>query len=138
MFSRFRPRKLLFFPRAAWILLLEKYPNLGMQMLASFARKLRRFTNIIENLSLKEVPGRLAAYLLYLNNIQRAHIENPQPNQVKLDITKGQLAALLGTIPETFSRVFAKLSQEGLIEINGAVITLSNIPELKRLSGDLD
>lgn len=132
------PTELLFFPRDAFILLLEKYPSLGMQMLASFARKLRRFTNIIENLSLKEVPGRLAAYLLYLNNSQRDHIENLQPNQVKLDITKGQLAALLGTIPETLSRVLAKLSQEGLIEIDGAVITLSNIPELKRLSGDLE
>lgn len=62
------------------MLLLEKYPSLGMQMLASFARKLRRFTNIIENLSLKEVPGRLAAYLLYLNNSQRSHLENLQPN----------------------------------------------------------
>ncbi len=133
------PTELLFFPRAAFISLLEKYPSLGMQMLASLSRKLRRFTNIVENLSFKEVPGRLAAYLLYLHNLQR---DNPglniQPNQVKLDITKGQLAALMATIPETLSRVFAKLSQAGLIEIDGAVISLLNIPELKRLSGDLD
>lgn len=133
------PTELLFFPRAALISLLEKYPSLGMQMLGIFARKLRHFTKIIENLSFKEVPGRLASYLLYLNNLQR---DNPalniQQNQVKLDITKGQLAALLATIPETLSRVFAKLSQEGLIEIDGAVINLLNLPELKRLSGDLD
>jgi CRP/FNR family transcriptional regulator len=133
------PTELLFFPRSAFISLIEKYPSLGMQMLAIFSRKLRHFTKIIENLSFKEVPGRLASYLLYLNNLQR---DNPalnlQPNQVKLDITKGQLAALLATIPETLSRVFAKLSQEGLIEIDGAVINLVNFPELKRLSGDLE
>ncbi len=133
------PTELLFFPRGAFISLLEKYPSLGMQMLAIFSRKLRQFTNIIENLSFKEVPGRLASYLLYLNKLQQDNLAlNFKPNQVKLDITKGQLAALLATIPETLSRVFAKLSQEGLIEIDGAVITLLNIPELKRLSGDLD
>ncbi len=108
-------------------------------MLANFSRKLRHFSKIIENLSFKEVPGRLAAYLLYLHNLQRDNFAlNLQPNQVKLDISKGQLAALLTTIPETISRVFAKLSQAGLIEIDGAVITLVNFPELKRLSGDYE
>jgi CRP-like cAMP-binding protein len=129
--------QLLFFPRAAFLSLLETHPSLSMNMLASFTRKLRRFTNIIENLSLKEVPGRLAAYLLYLNDVQHHDLDSKsQAHQVQLDITKAQLAALLGTIPETLSRVFSKLSQEGLIQIDGAVITLLNISQLKRLSGE--
>ena len=33
---------------------------------------------------------------------------------VELDLPKGQLAAKLGKIPETLSRVFSKLSREGL------------------------
>ncbi len=75
-----------------------------------------------------------------MHNLQRDNFAlNLQPNQVKLALTKGQLAALLATtIPETISRVFAKLSQAGLIEIDGAVITLVNFPELKRLSGDYE
>ena len=35
-------------------------------MLAMLSRRLRRFSTLIEDLSLKEVPGRLSAYLLYL------------------------------------------------------------------------
>ena len=131
--------QVLFFPRTAFISLLEAHPSLAIQMLAIFARHLRRFAKIIENLSFKEVPGRLAAYLLYLNDVQRDNsISKLEGDRIKLDITKGQLAALLGTIPETLSRVFAKLSQEGLIEIDGSVIKLLKISELKRLAGDFD
>ncbi len=131
--------EVLFFPREAFISLLEAHPSLGIQMLAIFARHLRRFAKIIENLSFKEVPGRLAAYLLYLNDVQRDNSTSKlEGDRIKLDITKGQLAALLGTIPETLSRVFAKLSQEGLIEIDGSAIALLNISELKRLAGDPD
>ncbi len=47
---------------------------------------------------------------------------------------KSQLAAFLGTIPETLSRVFAKLSQEGLITIDGAKIKLLDRQRLTELA----
>ena len=39
-------------------------------------------------------------------------------------ISKGQLASLLGTIPETLSRIFAKMSDEGLIAVDGKKIRI--------------
>ncbi|HBB33323.1 MAG TPA: Crp/Fnr family transcriptional regulator [Cyanobacteria bacterium UBA8803] len=110
--------QLLFFPRSAFLGLLEQHPTIAIAMLAIFARHLRQFARLIEDLSLKEVPGRLAAYLLYLSE------HNCTSSEVELDMTKAQLAAVLGTIPETLSRVFAKLGQEGLIAINGSRIQL--------------
>ncbi|MGZ3593681.1 MAG: Crp/Fnr family transcriptional regulator, partial [Syntrophales bacterium] len=56
---------LLFFPRDLFIELVKKDPSLSLNMLALLSRRLRRFAALIEDLSLKEVPGRLAAYLLY-------------------------------------------------------------------------
>ncbi|MEQ8752636.1 MAG: Crp/Fnr family transcriptional regulator [Coleofasciculus sp. G1-WW12-02] len=120
--------ELLFFERTTFLALLAQQPKIAINMLAIFARHLRRFARLIEDLSLKEVPGRLAAYLLYLSE-STEHLE-----QVELDITKTQLASLLGTIPETLSRVFAKLSQEELISINGSRIRLLNPEGLKILS----
>jgi CRP/FNR family transcriptional regulator len=93
-------------------------------MLAVLSMRLRRFTSQIENLSLKEVPARLAGYLLYLLE------EQGQQDSVELEISKGQLASLLGTIPETLSRIFAKMSEEGLIEVVGRRI---NILDRQRL-----
>ena len=90
--------------------------------------RLREFTIQIENLSLKEVPGRLASYLLYLSS------EQDQPTKVQLPISKGQLASLLGTIPETLSRIFTKMSQQGLISVNGNEIMLQDHFGIKELS----
>ena len=61
-----RSSRLLFFPRNAFVHLIHRKPSLAMNMLAILSNRLREFTLQIEGLSLKEVPARLAAYLLYL------------------------------------------------------------------------
>jgi CRP-like cAMP-binding protein len=117
--------KLLFFPRTEFIELVTANPSLALNMLAMLSLRLRRFATQIENLSLKEVPGRLAAYLIYLGE------EQGSPDQVTLDIPKGQLASLLGTIPETLSRIFAKMSEEGLIRVEGRTIYIDDFEGLQ-------
>jgi len=109
---------LLFFPRVKFIALVEENPSLALHMLAILSLRLRRFVDQIENLSLKEVPARLAGYLLYLLEEQGGE------DSVELEISKGQLASLLGTIPETLSRIFARMSDEGLIAVDGKKIRI--------------
>ena len=53
---------------------------------------------------------------------------------LKLDISKGQLASFLGTIPETLSRIFSKMSNQGLIRIKGRRIRILNTKALKKLA----
>ena len=100
------------------LLLAQKNPAISLNMLAVLSMRLRKFATQIENLSLKEVPARLANHLIYLSE------EQGGGDRVELEISKGQLASLLGTIPETLSRIFAKMSEEGLIKVNGKVIDL--------------
>lgn len=103
----------LFFPKNAFVNLIKKDPSLALNMLAVLSHRLQRFTNVIENLSLKEVPGRLAAYLVYSSeNEKGAH-------EFSLDISKGQLASLLGTIPETLSRILTRMVKQGFIDSDG-------------------
>ena len=109
---------LLFFPRELFVELVHKTPSVAMNMLALLSMRLRRFASQIENLSLKEVPARLAGYLIYLSDEQGGE------DVIELGISKGQLASLLGTIPETLSRIFSKMSEEGLIEVNGRTIRI--------------
>jgi len=120
--------KLLFFPKSAFVDLISKNPSLSLNMLAVLCRRLRQFTVQIENLSLKEVPGRLAAYLLYLAEEQNTG------SRVQLTISKGHLASLLGTIPETLSRVFSKMSSGKMIDVDGRKITLLDPQELRALA----
>jgi CRP/FNR family transcriptional regulator len=95
---------LLFFPRSAFVELIRTDPSLALNMLALLSKRLMQFAGLIENLSLKEVPSRLASYLLYLNE------KSAGSNTVDLDISKTLLPNVLGTIPDTISRVFGKMT----------------------------
>jgi CRP/FNR family transcriptional regulator len=53
---------------------------------------------------------------------------------VTLTIAKGHLASLLGTIPETLSRVLAKLSSQNIIHVKGRNIELVDRSELEALA----
>jgi CRP/FNR family transcriptional regulator len=110
--------RVLFFLRVSIVNLISANPSLALNMLAVMSKKLRQFAVQIENLSLKEMPARLASYLL------RHADEQNQDDVVVLKISKGQLASTLGTIPETLSRMFAKLSGKNLISVDGRKITL--------------
>ena len=59
--------RIFFFPRESFSDLIRNNPSLALNMLAILSKRLRRFANLIDDLSLKEVPGRLAAHLLYLS-----------------------------------------------------------------------
>ena len=120
--------RLLFFPREAFVRLITDNPSLCLNMLAVLSFRLRQFTDQIENLSLKEVPARLASYLLSLSQEQEIK------EAVTLPISKGQLAGLLGTIPETLSRIFARMAQQELIAVSGRRIDLLDRDGIAALS----
>jgi CRP/FNR family transcriptional regulator len=120
--------RILFLPREAFVRLIAEHPSLSMNMLGELSMRLRQFTVQIENLSLKEVPSRLASYLTVLAE------EQGRSDRVDLTISKGQLASLLGTIPETLSRIFAKMSAQNLIRVDGRQIHLLDTAGLEDLS----
>ena len=121
--------RILFLPRNAFVRLIAQHPSLSMNMLGELSMRLRQFTIQIENLSLKEVPSRLASYLIVL-----AEEQEQCGIGSSLTISKGQLASLLGTIPETLSRIFAKMSAQNLIRVEGKEIYLLDPLGLEDLS----
>jgi CRP/FNR family transcriptional regulator len=92
-------------------------PETAMHLLAGLSAKLREFNTLIEDLSLKEVPARLARVLAELS-------ADGGSEQFRLPMTKRQLAALLGTTPETLSRSLASLRKLGAIDVQGRHITV--------------
>lgn len=109
--------RLVFFPRERFRALLQDDPDLALSMLGLLSARLRQFAAKIESLSLKEVPARLAAHLLVLEAAAgRATFS--------LDLPKGMLASLIGTIPETLSRVMRKLCDQKIIRLEGHTVTM--------------
>jgi CRP-like cAMP-binding protein len=121
--------RIFFFPKKSFVDLVRRNPSLALNMLGILSKRLRRFTALIDDLSLKEVPGRLAAYLLYLTAQ-----EERGSGEIVLPITKTQLASLLGTIPETLSRILGKMTAQGLIETDGRRIRILDRGSLQELA----
>lgn len=121
-----------FFPRKKLVGLYTSDPSLAMNMLAVLSQRLREFTRLIENLSLKEIPQRLAAYLVERQN------QLPDSTDVTLDVSKGVLAKILGTSQETLSRILNKLTEAGIVQVNGRRIRILDSQQLEAVAeGDI-
>ncbi|WP_300164321.1 Crp/Fnr family transcriptional regulator [Solidesulfovibrio sp.] len=118
----------LFFPRERFRRLLKDEPDLAMNMLGLLSIRLRQLVKKLEDLSLREVPARLAAHLLLLQAQSRKR-------RLALDLPKGQLAAYLGTIPETLSRVLRRFSDEGVIILSGTTLEILDAGRLEAYAG---
>jgi CRP/FNR family transcriptional regulator len=88
--------RVFFFPRLGFVDLIKKNPSLALNMLAVLSRRLRKFAVLVEDLSLKEVPGRLAAYLLFRSERKK------RSEELELDVSKNQLASLWAPSPRLF------------------------------------
>ena len=105
---------------------IKKEPELGMKMMGTLAGRLRHMVGVIGDLSLKEVDQRVAKHLLD----RQACLEC---EKFDLGITKAALAQVPGTIPETLSRTFKKLEQQGIIKIAGPSVRIIDKNKLKKL-----
>jgi CRP/FNR family transcriptional activator FtrB len=99
----------------------------GMAVARDLAGAYRGLVRTIKNHKLRNSTERLANYLLAL----RAADESGAV--VRLHHEKRVLASLLGMTPENLSRAFAALQSRG-VNVQGAVVTLSNIPALEALA----
>lgn len=118
---------LLYFSREQFERIIREDPELAMSMLALLSGRLRQMVNHVAALSLAEVPGRLASYLLLLKSTQKTNV-------LELDLPKGQIAAYLGTIQETLSRVFKKMSEQGLIKVDRKTVEIVDTPSLELIA----
>jgi CRP/FNR family transcriptional regulator, dissimilatory nitrate respiration regulator len=127
--------QLLFFPKRDFIQLIERNPQLSINMIVSLSHYLRRFASLIEELSLKEVSSRIAKYLIDLS--LKLSKEGRSPKEVELDLSKTQLASKLGTISETLSRTLAKMKTKGIIDVKKNKILILNREALEELASGI-
>jgi len=127
--------QLLFFPKRDFIQLIERNPQLSINMIVSLSHFLRKFASLIEELSLKEVSSRIAKYLIDLS-LESAK-EGRKIKEVDLDLSKTQLASKLGTVSETLSRSLAKMKARKIIDVKRNRILILDREGLEALASGL-
>jgi CRP/FNR family transcriptional regulator len=124
--------QLLFFPKKNFLRLLKKNFRLSANMTITLSDYVKRLSTLIEDLSLKEVPSRIAKYLLDLSLKQSK--EGKSFEDVELDLSRSQLASRLGTIRETLSKTLAKMKAQGIIDIKKNRIYILNREALEKIA----
>jgi CRP/FNR family transcriptional regulator, dissimilatory nitrate respiration regulator len=115
-------------PRGAFLEVIRAEPEVAMRLFGALSARMRSFASLIEYLSLREVSERLAAHLLRLD------VQAGLDGLIELELTKTQLAATFGTVPETLSRAFRQLSEIGAIDTSKRRVRIKDRGVLERVA----
>lgn len=117
--------QLLALPRDALLAAVERHPALALALLKEFTGRLRHLVNLVDELALHTVQGRLAGLLLE----QATAAERGQPAPA---LTQAEMAAHVGTVREMIGRALKTFEALGLLRLDRGVITLLDRAGLER------
>lgn len=112
-------------PKDDFIQLILKHADIALKILHAYSKRLRYFVMQVEELSLRDIKSRLAKY------INENSMEYNGQTVCRLSISKKELAALLGTIPETLSRTLKYYKDENIIQEREQDILILNSTKLR-------
>jgi CRP/FNR family transcriptional regulator len=112
--------------RAAVTRLLREQPDLAQRLIENLADRVIDLVNLVADLSLRPVTGRLARLLL--DEASGDVLARPRWH------TQAELAARLGTVPDVIQRALRGLESTGAIEVQRHEIRLRDRAALEKLA----
>ena len=127
------PSTICILPATTVYELLRDIPTLAPVLLAKLARELRMSEELMMDLRYRPVPQRTARLLLRLLEDNRGV---PDPPLLPSHLLRRQdMARMVGTRPETFSRVLRAFAQRGIIALARAHIRIRDEARLREAAG---
>lgn len=105
-------------------------PAILFNIIQVLSKRLKDSMSLIESLALKELPGRLATFLMH----SLAEKPSDRTNAVELTISQRELAKILGATPEALSRALRKMVNDGILATSGRTITIVDRGALAQLA----
>lgn len=111
--------------------LYRTYPEIADHVIQRLGYRMRRMVQLVNKLSLKDVPSRVAVSLL-----EYASADGPLRDGVTFRMPRRhyELAAELSTTRESVTRTLMKLREEGVIAQRGRAIQILSVAKLKQLA----
>lgn len=94
--------------------ILKRHPDVCLEVIRLFASRLRAYKQLIEDLSLRDVTGRVARLLLDRARGQPTLVEDGRASTVPY--TQAEIAAIVGSVREVVQRAVKALERMGFIE----------------------
>ena len=89
----------------------------------------------MEDITLKEVPARLASLILFL--IESEGVQIPGEIRIPTRYTHEHLGTMIGANREAVTRAFGSLQDEGALQIRRRLIYVDDVEALQRAAGRL-
>jgi CRP/FNR family transcriptional regulator len=111
--------------------LYRNHPEIADSVIRELGRRLRRMVSLVEKISLRDVPARMAMTLL-----EYAEREGGDGRRLEFTLSRTQeeLAAELATTRESIARALSRMRHEGVIDQRGAEVRILDLPRLERLA----
>jgi CRP-like cAMP-binding protein len=128
------PTEMAVIARASLEALIAEEPRLSLSLLSDCTRQLFEVMGVVKSLTV-DVRTRVAGYIL--QRIPPDKLRSKDEIKVNLAVTRVELAAQMGTVPETLSRAFAALQEEKVIATRGRTVQVLDVEVLGQIaSGD--
>lgn len=119
-----------FIPKSEVMGYFDKNNQFSMNVMKTICGDLKEADDHMVNLAQKTVKERLAETLLYLHDT----FGKNEDNSLKIQLSRDELASMIGTATESCIRLLSDFNKLGLIELTGKKIVLKEINKLKRLA----
>lgn len=119
-----------FIPKSEVMGYFDKNNQFSMNVMKNICGDLKEADDHMVNLAQKTVKERLAETLLYLNDTFGTN----EDNSLKIQLSRDELASMIGTATESCIRLLSDFKKLGLIELTGKKIVLKDINKLKKLA----
>jgi CRP/FNR family transcriptional regulator len=127
------PSVLLAMERAAVERLIEEKPQVGIRMISLLSERLHFYETRMEDVTLREVPARLASLILFL--IESEGVQVPGEISIPTRYTHEHLGTMIGANREAVTRAFGRLQDEGALQIRRRLIYVEDVEALQSAAG---
>jgi CRP/FNR family transcriptional regulator, cyclic AMP receptor protein len=107
-------------------------PQVGLKVMSVLSERLSLAEDRMEDIALKEVPARLASFILQL--IESEGVVTREGYKIPTRYTHRQLATMIGSKRETVTKAFTLLQQAGAVELKRRRIHVKDMETLKRVA----
>ncbi len=130
--STLEKSKVAFIPREDFLLTIAQSPVLNRRLLKTLSHEFAVLANSISVFAQKSVRERLALQLIVLREKYKVNFQPGMP--VEINISRDDLANIVGTVRESVVRVLAEFKEAGILKTNGRKIIVINVNELIRIA----
>lgn len=119
--------EICFIPKELFLSVLQKDPNLSMEMMRMLSGELRKAEVKITQLAQKPVRERLAETLIFIKETYGLEADGQTLN---VRLSREEIANLAGTATESAIRLLSEFKKDGMLELEGKKIRLLDIPHI--------